>query len=389
MFLIRLFRFLTGYVVFSGNGGFPERFINLCSLNGISLWDTRCSSGRLTSKTTINGYKNIRTCAKKSGINLRIEKKCGLPFIIKPYIQRKGLLIGSMISLVLICVLSSCIWTIEVTGNEKFTDEQILAIAENHGVYIGAFHKNLDIKEIRTRIKNETDGVNWFSVNTDASHAVLQVSESSGTTQIIDTKEPCNIVSDVSGEVLKIETKAGTPVPLIGSAVSEGDLLISGVCEKSDGTPYFVHARGTATIRTDEKCEIILPVTINAEKTKELKCRYYAYIFGVKIPLGFIPDGTKIRMSESMLSYKGKTLPAGIITDYYEITDNAQITLNSRQLQKLAAYLLFKKEAVFMKNAVTESKKITVDANENEIRISSYHIIHKETGIENYFEVIN
>lgn len=389
MFLIRLFRFLTGYVVFSGNGGFPERFINLCSLNGISLWDTRCSSGRLTSKTTINGYKNIRICAKKSGIKLRIDKKCGLPFIIKPYIQRKGLLIGAMISLVLICILSSCIWTIEVTGNEKFTDEQILAIAENHGVYIGAFHKNLDIKEIRTRIKNETDGVNWFSVNTDASHAVLQVSESSGTTQIIDTAEPCNIVSDVSGEVLKIETKAGTPVPLIGSAVSEGDLLISGVCEKSDGTPYFVHARGTATIRTDKKCEIILPATINAEKTKELKCRYYAYIFGVKIPLGFIPDGIKIRTSDSMLRYKGKTLPAGIITDYYEITDNAQITLNSRQTGTLAAYLLFKKEAAFMKNAVTESKKITVDAYENEIRISSYHIIHKETGIENYFEVIN
>ncbi len=389
MFLIRLFRFLTGYIVFSGNGGFPERFINLCSLNGISLWDTKCSSGKLSSKTTIRGYKNIRTCAKKSGIKLRIEQKCGLPFIIKPYIQRKGLLIGSMISLVLICILSSCIWTIEVTGNEKFTDEQILSIAENYGVHIGAFHKNLDVKEIRTRIKSETDGVNWFSVNTDASHAVLQISESSGTTQIIDTTEPCNIVSDVSGEVLKIETKAGTPVPLIGSAVTKGDLLISGVCEKNDGTPYFVHARGKAIIRTDKKSEIILPTTINTKKTTILNCRYYAYIFGVKIPLNITPDGTKIRTAESMLCYQGKKLPAGIITDYHEITDNTQITLNLRQSQFLASYLLFKKEADFMKNAVPESKKITVNTNENEVHISSYHIIHKETGIENYFEVID
>lgn len=389
MFLIRLFRFLTGYIVFSGNGGFPERFINLCSLNGISLWDTKCSAGKLTSKTTISGYRSIRTCAKKSGIKLRIEKKCGLPFIARPYIQRKGLFIGSMISLVLICILSSCIWTIEVTGNEKFTDEQIIEIAENYGIHIGAFHKNLDIKEIRTRIKTETEGINWFSANTDNSHAILQVSESSGTTQIIDTTEPCNIISDVSGEVLKIETKSGAPVPLIGSAVTEGDLLISGVCEKSDGTPYFVHARGRAVIRTDKKSEITLPTTISIKKITELDCRYYAYLFGVKIPLNITPEGTKIRTSESMLCYKGKKLPAGIITDYHIKDDTTQITLNQQQLQPLASYFLFKKESDFMKNAVPESKKITIKSNKDKVQISAHHIIHKESGIENYFEVID
>lgn len=389
MFLIRLFRFLTGYIIFNGTGGFPERFINLCSSNEILLWNTKCTGGKLTSTTNIPGYKKIRKCAKKSGMKIRITKKCGLPFLIKPYLQRKGLLLGSLISVVIICILSSAIWTIEVTGNEKFTDEQIIEIAEKQGVYIGAFHKNLDLKEIRTRIKSETDGVNWFSVNTDASHAILQVSESSGNTEIIDTSEPCNIISDVSGEVLKIETKAGTPVPPNGSAVAEGDLLISGVCEKSDGTPYFVHARGKAIIRTDKKTQISLPATINAEKPTALNCRYYAYLFGVKAPLNLIPDGIKKRTSESMLVYNKKLLPAGIITDYYETTEKTQLTLDSRQLQILASYLLFKKEVSFMKNAVSESKKITLSYNEDKVNVSAYHIIHKETGIENYFEVVD
>ena len=58
MFLIRLFRFLTGYIVFSGNGGFPERFINLCSLNGISLWDTKCSAGKYSG----SGAASCSTC---------------------------------------------------------------------------------------------------------------------------------------------------------------------------------------------------------------------------------------------------------------------------------------------------------------------------------------
>lgn len=389
MFLIRLFRFLRGYIIFSGTGGFPERFINLCSLNSIPLWDTRCTSGILTSRTTIKGYKNIRKCAKKSGMKIRIKTKCGLPFLIKPYTQRKGLLIGSLISAVIVCILSSCIWTIEVTGNEKFTDEQLLTIAENHGVHIGVFHKDLDLKKIRTDIKTETDGINWFSVNTYASHAVLQVSESSGSTRIVDTSKPCNIISGVSGEVLKIETKAGTPVPLIGSAVAEGDLLISGVCEKTDGTPYFVHAGGKAVIRTDRHTEINLPFTVNAKKTTALDTRYYFYLFGVKIPVSITPEGTKIRTSESMLCYKGKILPAGIITDYHASVSDSGITLDAQQTRTLASYLLFKKEAEFMKNAVPESKKISINQAADGIRISAYHIFHKETGTENYFEVID
>ena len=74
MFLIRLFRFLSGYVVFSGKGGFPERFINLCSMNGISLWDAKSSSGTLHAKTSIKGYKRLRPCAKKSGMKIRISE---------------------------------------------------------------------------------------------------------------------------------------------------------------------------------------------------------------------------------------------------------------------------------------------------------------------------
>ncbi len=316
-------------------------------------------------------------------------KKCGLPFLAKPYLQRKGLMLGSLISVVLICILSSVIWTIEVTGNEKFTEEQILTIAEKQGVYIGAFHKNLDLKEIRTRIKSETDGINWFSVNTDASHAILQVSESNSEIKIIDISTPCNIVSDVSGEVLKIETKAGTPVPLQGSAVTKGDLLISGVCEKSDGTPYFVHASGKAIIRTENKTEIILPIQIEAEKCSELNYKYHIYLFGITIPVNMTPDGIKKRTAESMLCYKEKKLPAGLITDYYETTDTAQITLNSHQTKTLASYLLFKKETDFMKNAMLERKKTSITQSDNTVQISSEHIIHKEAGVENYFEVVD
>ena len=37
MLILRLFRYLLGYVRFAAWGGFPERFINLCEHNRILL----------------------------------------------------------------------------------------------------------------------------------------------------------------------------------------------------------------------------------------------------------------------------------------------------------------------------------------------------------------
>ena len=149
MFLIRFIRFLLGYVVFTCTGGFPERFINLCSLNGINLWDAKSSGGVLSAKTSISCYKNIRRCVRKSGMKIRIRKKCGLPFLIQPYLKRKGIAAGMVISAVMLVFLCSCVWTFDVSGNEKFTDEQILEIAQMYNIRMGSFSKNIDPKKYR------------------------------------------------------------------------------------------------------------------------------------------------------------------------------------------------------------------------------------------------
>lgn len=56
MLFIKLIRFLCGYVRFRAKGGFPERFINLCSKENIPLWDISGSKGEMYAKTTIRGY---------------------------------------------------------------------------------------------------------------------------------------------------------------------------------------------------------------------------------------------------------------------------------------------------------------------------------------------
>ncbi|MEG1551624.1 MAG: sporulation protein YqfD, partial [Oscillospiraceae bacterium] len=91
MLIIKFLRYILGYVDFTAVGGFPERFINLCTNNKIPLWNLKNSKSIVYGTTTIKGYKAIRQSAKRSGVTLKIEKKHGLPFFEHKNKKRVGL----------------------------------------------------------------------------------------------------------------------------------------------------------------------------------------------------------------------------------------------------------------------------------------------------------
>src|SRR5690554_3431013 len=118
MFLIRLWHYLKGYVIIIVNGLYAERFINICSRRQILLWDIeRLSPSTIQMKISIRGFKNARHAARKSHCRVRIKAKKGLPYVLSKYRKRKGFLAGIIAFAVLIYLMTSIIWSIEVTGN--------------------------------------------------------------------------------------------------------------------------------------------------------------------------------------------------------------------------------------------------------------------------------
>ena len=94
--------------------------------------------GEMYAKTTIRGYHRIRACARKSGMRPRVAGRYGLPFFLHRHKRRIGLLCGAAVAVLIVCILSSMIWTIDVQGNEAVSDTEILAVFEELGVRIGA-----------------------------------------------------------------------------------------------------------------------------------------------------------------------------------------------------------------------------------------------------------
>lgn len=334
MLLLKLIRFLSGYVVFSARGGFPERFINLCRLNKINLWELKSTGSVIYACTDCGEYKRIRHCAGQSGMKIKIEKKCGLPFFLNRHSRRAGVLAGIFICAAVICILSTRIWSIEVVGNVNVPSETIIGTFEKLGVRKGASENKVDIAKAEIEALQELDELSWVNINFEGSSAVIEVREREKVPDESD-ETPSEIVASRDGQIVILRPFNGTQVQKIGNGVLKGDLLISGIEENKDLTVSFCRARGYVVARTERKLECSVSKKIEAEKQIAETAAYIIDFLGIRIPLG---KTEKNSYSEKIsVRINGVTLPLSITRCMRIHNNKCTVSLDSGQAKLLAA----------------------------------------------------
>lgn len=235
--------FLLGYLNISVEGYFIERFINICISKNILLWNMkREKSTYLNANIGIKKFKEIKQIAKKTKCKVKINKKSGLPFILNKYKKRKMFAIFLILISLLILLSSNFIWNIEIMGNEKVQEIDLLNLLNENGLYIGKPKKNIDTQKIINNIRLKREDIAWISIDLTGTNVIVKISESSEKPEIIDKEDYCNIVSDKEAVITKISAKTGTALVKPGDVVTKGTLLVGGWMEgKYTGTRY-VHS---------------------------------------------------------------------------------------------------------------------------------------------------
>lgn len=306
--------FLFGYVEIEGENGFAERFINCCTAEGIPLWDTRKTGEKIYAKTTAEGFKKIRSPARKSSMRIRMISKHGLPFFADKWLRKSGLIIGFALTAVILAILSGRIWMIEVDNNTDIPDEKIIQSYEASGLTIGS-SKRVDIKRLRSDVLSSLDEASWTTVNISGMTATLKVRKVNKIPEIVEQNGTSNIVASKDGQVEIIEPYSGSAAVKAGQTVTKGDMLISGVTESRIQSNIFSDADGYIAASTNIKVSKKQENKI-IELVPQNKKIYYLFFLGKEIPLGVHKKYDCCYLHRSWMSIGGKKMPFGI---YYRV----------------------------------------------------------------------
>ncbi len=302
--------FWSGAVEFEALGGFPERFLNEAEADDVSIWNARRSGAVLRGECRAAEYVLLRPAARKSGVRLRVKRRRGLPFLVRPFRARWGVVVGSVAAILLLQMLSSRVWIIEVNGLQTVTETQVLAVLEPLGVRVGAAFKEVRIDEMRLEVLRQLPAVGWLSVNQSGSVLTVTVKEREASVPKEETA-PADIVADADGVITSITVTSGQAAVQEGDAVVKGEVLISGTLESEVG-PMLRRARGTVTARVSETVNVTVPFAEEVPCERVTAVRPTAVFFGLSVPLYTSGEiAGREEHERRWLQVRGRELPIG------------------------------------------------------------------------------
>lgn len=374
--MLWFYRYITGYIRVLFYGEFSERILNIAAQNRITLWNSHLVKKGIESNITVKNFLRLRTIMRKSKIRAHILYKKGLPFKLKKNQKRIGLLAGALIFTVILEVASGYIWVIDITGNQKVKSEEIIAACENIGIHTGVKKSKINPKNQREKLLLEFEKLAWASLNIEGCRLTVNVSE----VKDIDKKEaPCNLKASGDGIIKKIDVTTGNCLVKVGDTVKKGDVLVSGVVERSDGTA-FVCSTGTVIATTKRT------VTVSGEYKKTVsyengktKTKRVLEFFNIKIPLYLGSEKAEFlsEFKTHNITLFDSKLPITVYEKNFKFINQEEITLSkeklTKELEEMAEQKLkeLKAESFTMENSeITETDKgltltITVVAEEN------------------------
>ncbi len=203
------------------------RLMNICSHRDISTWRKKDNDGEFYIYS--DNREEIVKVAEKYNMKIDITEMKSLKRFFRNNKKRVSVLVGIFVFMSLIYIESLYIWHIEVDGNGKYTDEEIIEMIDSQYPCMGHRKSQIDMYELRETLSNSLDDVSWVSCSVSGTKLTVRLKEAIDIFDSGDIDEPCNLVASMDCTIYSIVTSAGTPVAVVGDKVKKGDILISGV----------------------------------------------------------------------------------------------------------------------------------------------------------------
>ena len=308
-------------VSFSARGGHTEGLLNDAAGAGLQLaalvpqpggFDGRCAAWR---------YRRLAALARRRRVRLRVRRRRGAFFRLRPLFRRAGLWAGLALFLPLLAWSRGLVWAVaymDMTPGQQARAAAVLR--EDAGLGPGARVSQEALAAGEYALLQSGEFA-WASVNffggrleVEAAPAKQAPAPFSGKLQTLYAR--------AGGLVTAVELKSGTALVEPGQQVEAGQALIGTARSERDGTPIFAPAAGTVTARFTWSASFEQPLTAQApllQSGRGVRLRLACGGLRLALPcLGPARDGSAAVTRHFQLECFGLPLPVAVEeTTYY------------------------------------------------------------------------
>ncbi len=294
------------------------KLLNTLLQRGVKFENIKKESQKLIYFSVDDRDKSVTTkILEELCFSYKIVKETNPIKTFKRIIPRLGLAIGLIVMTVLSVYLSSFLWKIEITGNNRIDELSIIRTLKLNNVAVGN-KKNFDIDLVEASLRelDEISAVSAELIGTTLKIEVIESAETSPPKQIGD------IVSLYDSEVTRIVVNEGTAKVKIGDRIPVGSMLIEGAEYNTAGEFLRkVDAQGSIYGKVNFTYSEIVSLLDGYKRTGNVRTNTIINFFGLKIGREIdILNEFEYNESETTVSQIGNLFPIiAITTKYYEL----------------------------------------------------------------------
>ena len=306
-------------VHFTARNGSPEALLNDAAGQGLHLYGISSLPGGFCGHCAAWQYRRLAALARHRRVQLRVEKRQGLYFLLRPLLRRKGLWVGLAAWGLVRVWLQGLIWAVDYGSLTTGQRARAGAVLRSCGLQPGTA-VNEELLRCGEYALLESGEFSWASRNFEKGRRVVEIAPAHARPEIAvgtlhGLRAKCN------GTVLRTNLTSGTMLVVPGQTVEAGQGLIGTARSERDGTLIFAPAAGTVVAQLEWETNQSVPL---AEKlpqlTGENTTNYRLFFAGHSAALfPSAPDGDGLcRTRHLQLEVFGLPLPCAVEeTTYY------------------------------------------------------------------------
>ena len=277
-------------VRFAAQNGNTGGLLTAAAQNGLHLSAITAQPGGFCARCAAWRYPELSRLARRYRVRLRIQKRDGLFFRLRPLLRRRGLWAGLFLFFPLLLWLQGAVWATDFTtltpGQRARTEVILRQQALSAGEFVS--EEKLTAGEYALLQSGE---FSWASLNFEKGRLAVEAAPARARPEIA-AGTLHGLRAKCKGTVLRTNLASGTMLVAPGQTVEAGQGLIGTARSERDGTLIFAPAAGTVVAQLEWQTDQSVPLAETmSQLTGENKTNYRLFFAGHSAALSpFAPD---------------------------------------------------------------------------------------------------